>query len=224
VGLNVYGFVGNDGVNHFDGLGLRKVYLNYYWSNGMIDQSLLVEMQLSRLVNAGIGPLKKDTLMVRFFPRGPKSWELGKQYAAEYKPVFNYVPFTSACRERQPYAFGIAIRKDSYYQNAGNNYIRNPCGEIVNGAAVIYNDGITSTLKALADKPYDRVITTANVIAHESLFHIIGGYLDLDVPSPVTGPLASQIESPELTPYLANRLGGISSGLKKKLIKELDLK
>ena len=152
-GLNIYGFVGNDGVNAWDYLGMRKVSIIYYLNSGvkLVNKNVqnLMRNAITKAIN---GELEEDEIRVLFYNRKAQEDELGVQE-------------NNGC----PFAFGMDV-----VEKVGGP--TSPAGFASTNRFAFFTYPIESDINYAKDNGIklnlDNMVT--NIALHESLFHVIG--------------------------------------------------
>ncbi len=175
-GINLYGMVENNAVNKWDYLGLRTVYIVYYLSppTGKRLVTPSVKSNLKLLINIGLNAgLTNDKIAVLFYDRAPRSGELGLIRAIKYDPKYFFANFRQNTKGNCVLGYGIEVN-----QRSGRS--TSPLGLASSQSFSLYSRSFDRQYLYLnLNKiPYNKSWVVANVMAHESLFHTLGGYSD----------------------------------------------
>ncbi len=206
--------MGNGVLSNIDPRGLRTVAIIYYLvsHDGVHVVTESSKQHLKNILANAFAGLTRDKVAALFRDREPEKDELGTQYTMKVGWI----------RARKDCLIGYGIQVN---QRKGSK--KSPPGYASDRKRfAIYKTALDDTASYAEDNriPFNRDITTANVMAHESLFHNIAGKSD-SIKEKLTGSYSNpdSITSGVLTPYLVANEGKVPGWLSVKLKEILEV-
>jgi RHS repeat-associated protein len=215
-GINLYVFARANPLSYCDALGFRHFCIIFYLENTVTLVTKAAEQHLDNVINALNGKLKSDDVRALFTHRGAKRDEMGLQYPSILGAGGYWTK--NAC----PIAYGVNVE-----QNDEGNALTAPGGQGRHGGILLRKAGFEDNVAQKAatwEWAYDQEVSVANVMAHESIVHLILGKshrpakLSLD-----SAEHPSYIDAIQLTRQLIQNEGKILDSTIAELIKKFQL-
>jgi len=208
---NLYGFACGNPLSHCDPLGLRHFCIIFYLENNITLVTTAAEQHLHNVIGVLNRRLRADDVRVLFTVGQAKADQIGMQH--EMLVTGSGLWTKKGC----PIAYGVNVEQDDR-----GDATTAPGGQGTHGGIILRLMGFESNVaqKAAAwDWVYSQDIAVANVMAHESIVHLMLGKRHIpgkfhlgDTANP------TYIDADALTRQLIRNEGAILESTIKKLI------